>query len=172
MRLAFKGKCTTRQLSRHINKLVSDVIERAELNPEIEVILENPELNIIFKNGEDEAYLTVPREVNGQEVMEIFTVAVPLDEKGKIKASVDNEEESLVDEKTLAEANGLEYEYKEIVSEYADDSLELLEVFGGETEDDAKSVRYKVKGTNLEVLQFFKGDKLVAEQIIDPTLKE
>ena len=45
-------------------------------------------------------------------------------------------------------------------------------MFGGETEDDAKSVRYKVKGTNLEVLQFFKGDKLVAEQIIDPTLKE
>lgn len=169
MKLVFKGKCSANQLSKRITEVVADIVARTGITEDAKIIIENAELNVIFKVGNEESYLTVPREINGQEVQDIFTVTVPLTEKGTIKATLDNEEESLVDDKTLAEANGIEYEYSEIESDYEESELIYIDTFG---DDVAKSVRYSIVGTELELIRFYKGEKLVGEQIVDPALMD
>ena len=86
-----------------------------------------------------------------------------------LEIALDNEEESLVDDKTLAEANGIEYEYSEIESDYEESELIYIDTFG---DDVAKSVRYSIVGTELELIRFYKGEKLVGEQIVDPALMD
>ena len=68
MKLVFKGKCSANQLSKRITEVVADIVDRTGITEDAKIIIENAELNVIFKVGNEESYLTVPREINGQEV--------------------------------------------------------------------------------------------------------
>jgi hypothetical protein len=139
--------------------------EKLELTDEMfsKIQLEDVSFKVIFTDIYGvETYISVPRDVQGETVHELFEVNVELDEDGNIFDFEDNEEESKVDGFTLAQAVGLEYNYEGIESFFKDEELVEVDRYG--IEGDVLAVKYsKVVDEASEVLRHFKGDLLVAE---------
>ncbi|HIE5864196.1 TPA: hypothetical protein ACXNXA_000250 [Clostridium botulinum] len=156
-----------------IDELISEVLEtmseRIGVPEGTEFAIEDLEFKVIFNIDGKEQYATVPREINGEVINEMFMVSAHLDEEGNIIQEEDNEKESFYDGYTLAKAVGKEYEYTGTESKYSNDELEVIESVGENTDEDVMAVKYKVKANpDIEIVRHYKGNLLVAEYVYKP----
>ncbi len=93
MKIILDGKTTLTKLPKILKEIIAEVQAKTGIG-NAPVKLERAELNITFKVNGEEQYLTV----NHDEIPELFTVAVKLDDKGNIEKAVHNENESFLDE--------------------------------------------------------------------------
>lgn len=150
-------------------EVIETMAERIGVPEGTEFAIEGLEFKVIFTIGGKESYATVPRDINGETVNEMFMVSVHLDEEGNIIQAEDNEQESFYDGYTLAKSAGQDYQYEGTESAYRKDELELLESLGDNNTDDVMAVKYKViADPDTEVLRHYKGDLLVAEYVYKP----
>lgn len=146
-----------------VEEILANMAKRIGVPEGTQVAIEDLEFKVIFSINGEEQYATVPREINGETVNEMFNVVVHLDENGNVKQAEDNEDESFYDGYTLAQAVGQEYQYEGTESSYDDEQLEEVEVLGSENVD-VKSIRYTLKSDpEIEIVRHYKGDLLVAE---------
>lgn len=155
-----------------VAEIIANMAKRIGVPDGTEVAVEGLEFKVIFIADGQEQYATVPREVNGETLNEIFTVVVHLDENGNVVQAEDNEKESFYDGYTLAQSVGQEYNYEGTESKYQNDELEVIESLGENTSTDVMAVKYKVKANpEIEVVRHYKGDLLVAEYEYRPKEK-
>lgn len=153
-------------------EIINNMSAKMEVPEGTEIAIEGLEFKVVFNINGQETYATVPRNINGDEVNEIFMVSVQLDEEGNIIQAEDNEEESFYDGYTLAKSVGKEYQYTGTESKYSNDELEIVESIGDNTDIDVMAVRYKVKADpETEVVRHYKGDLLVSEYEYKPKNK-
>ena len=95
-------------------------------------------------------------------VIEPFVVHVELDEKGNVKRTKDNEEESFLDDYSRAIAKGLESPtIQEIMSVYNDEDLDC---FDSESGGDLVAYHYKHRiEKDLKVIRYYRNVVLVGE---------
>ena len=147
-----------------ITEVVSNVIDRIGVPAGTDMAIEGLEFKVVFTIDGQESYATVPRDVNGETVNEMFMLSVHLDENGNVIGADDNEAESFYDGYTLAKSIGQDYKYESCESKYQNDELEIVESLGENSSDDVMAVKYTVKAdSTLEVVRHYKGDLLVAE---------
>lgn len=157
------------QIEDIIHEVVNTMAGRIGVPENTAITIEGLEFKVIFHIDGQDTYATVPRDVNGETVNEIFMVSAHLDEDGNIIQTDDNEEESFHDGYTLAQSIGQEYEYEGTTSAYEDAELEIIESLGENTSTDVMSVKYKViADPETEVVRHYKGDLLVAEYVYKP----
>lgn len=150
-----------------IDNLISEVIDnmarRIGVPEDTKIAIDGLEFKVLFTIDGEETYASVPREINGETVNEMFTVSVHLDEEGNILQEEDNEGESFYDGYSLAKSIGQEYNYEGIESKYQDSELEFKESLGEDTEG-AKAITYIViDNPETEIVRHFKDDLLVFE---------
>lgn len=156
MIIKFNGETSLSKLPELVKEVTKDIQERAGI-PASKFKIKDAQIGVVFKVGSEMKYMAV--EHDG--VAEIFQVQVQLDDKGNIKKTVDNEEESFVDEYTRAVAKGLESPVtEEIESVY---NLEELEEVARDDAGDLVAVYYNHKETTERVVQYFRNGVLVAE---------
>lgn len=156
MIIKFNGETSLSKLPELIKGITKDIQERAGI-PASKFKVKDAQIGLVFKFGNEMKYMVV--EHDG--VAEIFQVNVQLDEKGNIKKTVDNEEESFTDEYTRAVTKGLECPVdKEIDSVYNAD--ELKEV-NREDVGDLVAIYFEHKESKEKVVQYFRNGTLVAE---------
>lgn len=156
MIIKFNGETSLSKLPELIKEITKDIQERAGI-PASKFKVKDAQVGLVFKVGNEMKYMAV--EHDG--VAEIFQVNVQLDEKGNIKKTVDNEEESFVDEYSKAVAKGLESPVvEEIESVY--DSEELVEVARDDA-GDLVAIYFEHIETKETVVQYFRNGILVAE---------
>ncbi|MCW6094579.1 hypothetical protein LAV60_15515 [Clostridium sporogenes] len=151
-----------------IDEIISEVLEtmseRIGVPEGTEFAIEDLEFKVAFNIDGKEQYATVPREVAGETVNEMFMVSAHLDKEGNLVQAEDNESESFYDGYTLAKAVGKEYEYTGTESKYSNDELEVIESIGENTDEDVMAVKYRVKASpEIEVVRHYKGNILIAE---------
>lgn len=167
MKIQFKGKFNSpEKMNRAMAVVLSDLTDRLGVPEEAEMAIEDLQFKAVFKiNGQDQ-YISVPREVQGETIHEIFTVDVTLDDDGAVIKQVDNEEESFYDGYTMAQALGKDYDYQTIESGYIDSDLEEIERIEPE-ESNVLAVRYKLLAEDeTEVIRYYKTGNLVFEEEI------
>lgn len=173
MFIKFEGKMNVAQVIPNISNIVSAVLNKVELPEDTGIQIENLNLSVIMNTPNGAFYATVPRVVDGEETSEILTVVAKLDEEGNIQWEQDNEEESLVDDKTLHEAAGKEYHYGQVESPYADNDLEEVHVISvGEGEENVSSKVFRIIETGKGLVRYYKGGKLIAETEMLPEFLE
>lgn len=170
MKVTIKGRLGKQgMVEERVDEVIHNMAERIGVPDGTKFIVEGLEFKVIFVIDGVETYASVPRDINGETVNEIFEVVVDLDEDGNIVQTADNEAESLLDGFTLANSIGQEYQYEGVESGYSNDELEVIDSVGENTEFDVMSVRYQVIGDpDTEILRHFKGNKLVAEYTFKP----
>lgn len=155
MKIILEGKTTLTKLPKVLKEVLTEVKEKTGL-VDAPVKLDRAELVFTFKVNGEEQYATVDHEG----IKELFTVAVKLDEKGNIEKSVNNENESFLDEYTRATAKGETKEYEIIQSEYSDTELETIRVNDG---GDIQEIIYRHIETGDTVVRYIKNGNLVGE---------
>lgn len=170
MKVTIKGKISEQgRLEDTIQEIVSSMGNRFGIPDNTEIAIQDIEFKVIFKIDGEEKYATVPREIDGETVDEIFMLNVYLDENENIITEEDNEDESFYDGYTMATALGKEYKYSGIESKYQNDELEVVESFGENSPTGVMSVRYKVKNSpEIQLIRYYKGDLLVSEYELTP----
>ncbi|GAB6153707.1 hypothetical protein JCM17380_24570 [Desulfosporosinus burensis] len=170
MKVFINGKITREgRMDELVSEIVNTMGKRIGVPENTKITIEGLGFKVIFHIDGVDTYATVPRDVNGETVNEMFSVSVHLDEDGNIIQTEDNEEESFYDGYTLAKSVGQEYQYEGTESAYSNDELELLESLGENTGDDVMAVKYRViADPETEVLRHYKGDLLVAEYVYKP----
>lgn len=162
MLIKFKGESNLKQLGVNLYEVIDDVIGRLSqqgvpVGKSMDTVtVRDVQIGVVFDIGGKKQMLSV--EHGG--ITEMFQVNVQLDEEGKIKKAVDNEESTFMDDYSRAVANGEIKEYDEIPSAFAEDVLEkVYEEDGG----DIKAVTYRHKETEETVIRYYKNDVLVGE---------
>lgn len=167
MKVQFKGKFDKpAKMDRAMSVVLSDLFDRLGVPEGAEMAIEDLQFKVVLTIDGQEQYVSVPREVEGETIHEIFTVEVQLDENGHVVKKVDNEEESFFDGFTMAQALGKEYKYEVIESGYNDADLEEVGSINPEGTD-VRGIRYKLlteEGT--EIFRYYKADNLVFEEEI------
>lgn len=162
MILKFKGETSINKLKKHIADVVANICEQGGLSPD-KITVKDAEVGILFevdgvKNG---------LQVKHNNIDELFTVVVQLDEKGNIKASEDNSKKTFIDEYTQTIAKGLVKEYPTIESKFKDQDLQYSRK---EVVDDIITKEYLIKNSDDILIRYYKTDKgsprLVAEACI------
>lgn len=166
MRVTLKGKqLSEEQFLDNILEIVTTMAKRMGLPDDILFCIENVSFTVAFDIDGKPQYATVPREINGKKINEMFEVIAEMDEDGNIKETTDNEEESFVDGYSLAKAAGEEYKYEGIKSKYKDTELEPISEL--KVEDGARAVKYNIKAEpDKELVRHYKEDKIVAEYVL------
>ena len=152
-----------------IGEVIANVCARIGVPEGTPMAIEGLEFKVVFTVNGEETYASVPREINGQTVDEMFMLSVHLDTDGNIIQAEDNEGESFYDGFTLAKSIGQEYQYEGIESNFENSELELIESIGENTGVDVMAVHYSlVANPEIEIVRHFKGDLLVAEYRYEP----
>lgn len=168
MQIYINGKIKQEQdLNMIIGEALRGLGDRIGVPEDTEIALTELQFKVVFNINGQEQYATVPREVNGETVNELFAVSIHLDEEGNIIQREDNEEESFYDPYTLAKANGQEYQYEGIESKYKNKDLEIIDSIGEPEPNEPMAVKYSIKGTDRKLVRHYKGEKLVAEYELD-----
>lgn len=150
-----------------IGNAVQAMGDKLDIPLDTAFVIEDISFKVKFIIDGEEKYVSVPREIDGEVIDEIFVVDMTLDSEGEIVDAVDNEDKSEYDGYTLAQALGKEYVYEGIVSAYDDNELMKIEQLG--TDTDVKAVKYRlVDNPEIEILQHYKGELLVAEYTYSP----
>lgn len=157
MIIKLHGETTVNKLTKIIKEVVTDIQKRAGLE-ENKFTLKDVELGVLFNvNGEK---MMLSSEIDG--VSEPFAVHVELDEKGNIKRTVDNEEESFLDDYSRAIAKGLESPTTEPIESTFNDG-DLVE-YDAESGGDLVALHYRHKTeAGLFVIRYFRNGILVGE---------
>ena len=170
MKVQFNGRINqTGRIDDLINEVINNVAPRIGVPEGTKIAIEGLEFKVVFTIDGEETYASVPREINGETVDEMFMLSVHLDADGNIVQAEDNEGESFYDGYTLAKAIGQEYQYEGIESNFENSELELIESLGENTGIDVMAVRYTlISNPEVEIVRHFKGDLLVAEYRYEP----
>lgn len=155
MKIILDGKTTLTKLPKILKEIITEVQAKAGVES-APVKLDKAELVFTFMVNGEPQYVTV----NHDEVPELFTVAVRLDEKGNIERAVNNENETFLDEYTRAMAKGETKEYEVIQSSYKDEELETVRVNDG---GDIREIIYRHIETGNTVVRYIKNGDLVGE---------
>ena len=155
MKIILDGKTTLTKLPKILKEVITEVQAKAGIG-NAPVKLEKAELVFTFMVNGEPQFVTV----NHDEVPELFTIAVKLDEKGNIERAVDNEKESFLDEYTRAMAKGEAKEYEVIQSTFKDEELETVRVNDG---GDIQEIIYRHIETGNTVVRYIKNGELVGE---------
>lgn len=157
MIIKIHGETSVNKLPTIIRDITADIQNRAGLEGK-KFNLKDAEIGVLFNvNGEK---MMLSSEVDG--VIEPFVVHVELDEKGNVKRTKDNEEESFLDDYSRAIAKGLESPtIQEIMSVYNDEDLDC---FDSESGGDLVAYHYKHRiEKDLKVIRYYRNGVLVGE---------
>ena len=170
MKVVFNGKIKEiGRIDDLISGVVDNVAQRIGVPEGTALAIEGLEFKVVFTIDGEETYASVPREVNGETINEMFMISVHLDEEGNVIQAEDNEGESFYDGFMLAKSIGQEYNYEGIESKYENDELEVIDSMGENTENDVMAVRYSLIADPLiEIVRHYKGNRLVAEYRYEP----
>lgn len=170
MKIQFNGRINTLgRVKEVITEVLNNVAPRIGVPEGTKIAIEGLEFKVVFTIDGEETYASVPREINGETVDEMFMLSVHLDEEGNIVQAEDNEGESFYDGYSLAKSIGQEYQYEGIESNFESSELELIDSIGENTGSDVMAVHYKLIGNpEVEIVRHFKGDLLVAEYRYEP----
>lgn len=151
------GETSLNKLPKIIKEIVSDIQNRAGIE-DAKFNLKDVELGILFNINAKKMMLS--SEIDG--VVEPFVVHVELDEKGNIKRTKDNEEETFLDDYSRAMAKGESSPTTaEIESVYNDE--DLIE-YDSESGGDLIALHYKHKlEEGLFVIRYYRNGVLVGE---------
>lgn len=170
-----QGQADPKLMYENTTKVVADLLGRLEVPKDTKLFIEDLSFKVAFEINGQLQYASITRDINGEQVPEIFQVAVKLDEDGNIVYVGDNEEESFYDGYTLAQAVGQEYEYDGIESLYSNEDLEVISYLES-SEDDYKkvmAVTYKIKGDDdFSLIRYYKGEKIVVEKLVSNEINE
>lgn len=155
MKIILDGKTTLTKLPKILKEILTEVQAKTGIE-NAPVKLDRAELTFTFNVNGEPQYLSV----NHDDIAELFTVAVKLDDKGNIERAVNNENESFLDEYTRARAKGVEKEYEVIQSTFKDEELETVRVNDG---GDIQEIIYRHKETGNTVVRYVKNGDLVGE---------
>lgn len=159
MRIETVGSVANTKVNTVIKNVVAEVMEKAKLPEGTKFRVRDFSCNIgLMMDGVEQA-LTVTHDG----ITEMLVVKVALDEKGNITKSVNNTKESFLDEYTRASLKGEQIDYSNaetIVSEYDEKDLELLSTLAV---DDKAELVYKHLPSNVYVLRYFVGNRLIGE---------
>lgn len=161
MKIILDGKTTLTKLPKILKEIITEVQAKAGVES-APVKLDKAELVFTFMVNGEPQYVTV----NHDGVVELFTVAVKLDEKGNIERAVNNEYESFLDEYTRATAKGEIKEYEVIQSTFKDEELETVRVNDG---GDIQEIIYRHIETGDTVVRYVKNGELVGELAFETT---
>lgn len=173
MEIIFEGKSKVNDVQKHLESILSDVLAKVGLPNGAEPMVENLTCRIVFKNGDDFKYLTIIREIDDEDVPEMFTYKAVFNDNGDLLRAVNNENESFYDIQTIRKLLNKEQIYEEIESGYSDDVLEIIDGFS--TESDGRfldSRLYKVKGMGTGLIRYYVDGKLVTESDVKPEFFE
>lgn len=157
MIIKLHGETSINKLGKIVKEVVTDIQARAGIE-ETKFTLKDTEIGVLFNVNGEKKQITV--EHDG--VQEMFVVHVELDEKGNIKRTKDNEEESFLDEYSKAIAQGLESPTTEEIESVFNDE-DLVE-FDSESGGDLVAIHYKHKiEEGLFVVRYYRNGVLVGE---------
>lgn len=156
MIIKFNGATTFNQFEETIREIVRKV--EGQINHKVENIrLKDMEVGVLLTVDGEERYLTVTHD----ELEEVFTVFVQLDEEGNVLAEKDNKEETLLDDFTRSVLKNEELPtYQKIESIYNDDELEFLEETGT---TDLTEQKFRNKDGDIVIRYLQQGVGLISE---------
>lgn len=175
MQIYMQGQANPKLMYENTTRVVADLLERLGVPGDTKMVIEDLSFKVAFEINGQLQYASITRKINGEEVPEIFQVAVKLDGEGSIVYVGDNEDESFYDGYTLAQAVGQEYEYEGIESLYDNEDLEVISYLESSEDDDKKvmAVTYKIKGDDdFSLIRYYKGEKIVAEKLVSNEINE
>jgi hypothetical protein len=161
----YNGTQKVTQVQANLQKVIKDMRKRCGIPREAEVRVEQLECKVQFKVDDKWVYVSAvhTKEDGTGTYEEMLTVDIKLNQQGKPITTVDTEYHPIIDETMQKILDGT-YSYGEIVSEYKEGELTVIdEIKGG----DVKAVRYDIAEVpELELVQYFKEGKLVFEMEI------
>lgn len=164
MEIIFEGKSNLYAVQENIENILKDVLDTVGLPQGAVPMVENLTCRIVFKNEDNFKYLTVVREIDGEDVPEMFTYKAVFNDEGELMRAVNNEKESFYDLATINRLLGKEHTYEEITSNYSEDELEIIDGFSAEGSGRVlDSKLYKVKGKDTGLIRYFVDGKLITE---------
>lgn len=155
MKIILDGKTTITKLPKLLKEIIKEVQNKVGVE-KAPVKIEKAEIVATFKVNGEPQYVTVVHD----DLPELFTVAVKLDDNGNIEKSVDNEKETFLDDYSRAVAKGELTNYEEIQPSFKDEELEEIRTNDG---GDIKESLFRHIETGNTVVRYYKNDKLVGE---------
>lgn len=164
MFIKFNGEMSIEQLIPNLMEVVGTVSEKVKFPKGTKLLLQDVTIKVVMDVNGEHLYATVDREVNGETATEMLAFELKLGNDGNIIKSLDNEEASFYDDKTIAKALGKDYIYTTIETAFSEDQLELLDEFKfDEGNEELKVCVYRIKESGKGLVQYYKGGKLVGE---------
>lgn len=166
MKVIVKGSLTVTELAKQIIEIAGETVKKVQIENEGVLIKDCnvAEAEVTFKfdiEGQDEPQLMTVTHHEG--ASEVFTWLVDVD-RDKQVSTTNNQDKSLYDPYSVATAQGKDFDFKEIQSEFSDVQLEQesTEEFG-----DMKKIMYDMEDGKKLVRVYHKG-KLIQEYTLVP----
>lgn len=158
MKIETVGTVGISKVSRMIKDIVAEALVKGNLPEDLKFNVKDLSATIVFKvDGKDQII-----EVEHDGIKEPFIVKVPVDAKGNIIKTVDNSEKSFMDDysRSVVKGEKMKYGSEEIVSEYDDKELTLINTI---THEDRVQREYTHKTTGTKIFRYFVKGKLIGE---------
>lgn len=162
MKVTFVGEINIQRMAEKLVEIASSTVERLEKEHNTKIngySIHEADVQVKFDvEGADEPQMLT---VNHHGMTEPFQWIVDMDKETEIN----NEDQSMFDEYSVAKAKGQEKQFEEIKSIYNDADLELEDV---EAFDNMSKKVYTVLNEEYKVVKVFQDDRLIQEYKLIP----